>query len=454
MIEAGMSIARLNFSHGTHEYHAGVITNLRSHCAKAHKICGIMLDTKGPEIRTGKLPNDQPVELEEGQMFTFLTDMSIVGDETRIATTYAKLPQTVKLGDQILVDDGLLSFTVLHTDEDSVMCKVNNSGSLGHTKGVNLPGCTIDLPAVTEKDEEDIAFGVKQGVDMIACSFIRKAADVVHIRQLPGVAAANIKIISKIESQEGLDNFDSILAVSDGIMVARGDLGVEVPIHKICSIQKMIITKCNAVGKPVITATQMLESMITNPRPTRAEATDVANAVFDGSDCVMLSGETAKGQYPCETIRMMANICREAEADINYRLLYQKTRAGVTPPTTISDSVASSAVKSCWDLNAKLMIVLTESGNSARLVSKYRPHAPIICVTHSEQVARQILLHRGCYPYVTPSLQNPDAVMIQKCIDKSKALGMCAKGDLVIITSGSIEGVPGSTNIMRIMTVE
>jgi len=391
--------------------------------------------------------------VEQGQMFTFLTDMNVMGDKSKIATTYKNLPQSVKMGDRILVCDGLLQFTVLHCQDDSVLTRCDNNGTLGVNKGVNLPGSKVDLPAVTDKDIEDIRFGVEQRVDMIACSFIRKADDVNYIRNLPGVKENNIVIISKIESQEGLDNFEHVLTASDGIMVARGDLGVEVPIERVCSIQKFIIAKCNAVGKPVITATQMLESMIVNPRPTRAEATDVANAVFDGSDCVMLSGETASGAWPCEAVKTMVNICREAERDINYRVLYRKQRADVTPPVQVADSVASSAVKTAWDISARLIVVLTERGNTARLVSKYRPHCILLCVTADARVARQSLLNRACYPYLTHAGGDIAAESsVQRCIASAKKMGLCATGDLAVVTSGQL-GITGSTNMMRVVTI-
>jgi pyruvate kinase len=278
------------------QYHATSIRNLRTYLAesKSNKQVGIILDTKGPEIRTGKLKGHKEVELTPGQDFSFYTDYTYMGDNTSVAVSYQDLPTSVKPGDKILVGDGLIGFTVIECQETRVNCKVDNAGLLGETKGVNLPGCKLRLPAITEKDRDDIAFGVEQNVDFIAASFIRKPEDVLEIRQLLGTSG--IKIISKIENQEGLDNFDDILAVSDGIMVARGDLGVEIPVERVARAQKMMIRKCNYAGKPVITATQMLETMIQNPRPTRAEATDVANAVLDGSDCVMLSGETAKGK--------------------------------------------------------------------------------------------------------------------------------------------------------------
>jgi pyruvate kinase len=358
------------------------------------------------------------------------------------------------VGDQILVDDGLISFTVLQIHEDgSVQCRVDNSGNVGETKGVNLPGIVVDLPAVTEKDKDDIAFGVRHNVDLIAASFIRKAEDVETIRNLPGVRESNILIISKIESQEGLDNFNSILKVSDGIMVARGDLGVEIPIYKVATAQKMMIAKANQVGKPVITATQMLESMINYPRPTRAEATDVANAVLDGSDCVMLSAETAKGKYPVQTVHMMAQICHQAEGDINYRSLYQKLRAGVKPPVSVPDSIASSAVKSSWDLEVKLIVCLTDSGKTASLVSKYRPSCPILAVSSNPKVSRQLLVCRGVIPFLVETMQGT-AEVFKKAIAYAKKRDLIKDGDLIVLTSGHIEGVSGSTNIMKIDVVQ
>eukprot|EP01088_Endostelium_zonatum_P008642 TRINITY_DN21801_c0_g1_i1.p1 TRINITY_DN21801_c0_g1~~TRINITY_DN21801_c0_g1_i1.p1 ORF type:complete len:502 (+),score=111.53 TRINITY_DN21801_c0_g1_i1:39-1544(+) len=451
MLEAGMGVARMNFSHGDYTWHESVVKNVRQAAQEAGYPCAIMLDTKGPEIRTGKLVDHAKVTLTAGQNFTFHTDENILGDKDKVGVTYKSLTKTVKVGSNISVSDGLISFTVLEINEaaGTILTRVDNSGVLGETKGVNLPGLEVDLPAVTEKDIADIAFGVRQNVDMIAASFIRTADNVKAIRALPGVSQQQIMIISKIESQEGLDNFNAILTESDGIMVARGDLGVEIPIEKVATAQKMMISKCNAVGKPVITATQMLESMTENPRPTRAEATDVANAVFDGSDCVMLSGETANGKYPVVTVRMMDTICRQAEKDIDYRTLYRALRANVRPPTTLPHSIASSAVKTQWDIEAGLIICLTDTGNTARLVSKYRPSCPILVVTSSERVARQILISRGCVPYLIESMKGTDAV-VAKAKEYAKSTGLLNAGDKVVITSGVLEAVSGSTNIMKV----
>eukprot|EP01089_Gocevia_fonbrunei_P016198 TRINITY_DN4951_c0_g1_i1.p1 TRINITY_DN4951_c0_g1~~TRINITY_DN4951_c0_g1_i1.p1 ORF type:complete len:503 (+),score=136.60 TRINITY_DN4951_c0_g1_i1:145-1653(+) len=454
MLEEGMGIARLNFSHGDYEWHQSVIDNVRTAVEQTGFVCAILLDTKGPEIRTCKLENHTKVLLTAGETFTFFTDENVIGNATQVGVTYKNLTTTVKVGSQILVCDGLISFTVLEIDEAAgkVICRVDNSGVLGETKGVNLPGLIVDLPPVTEKDIRDIEFGVKQGVDFIAASFIRTADNVKDIRNLPGVRDANIMIISKIESQEGLDNFNDILEQSDGIMVARGDLGVEIPIEKVATAQKMMIAKCNAVGKPVITATQMLESMTENPRPTRAEATDVANAVFDGSDCVMLSGETANGKYPIATVKTMDTICRQAEADIDYRTLYKNLRAHVLPPVSVPHSIASSAVKTSWDIEANLIICLTETGNTARLVSRYRPSCPILVVTGCSRVSRQILVSRGCVPFLVENMHGTDTVL-QSAFDYAKQIRLMKSGDKIVVTSGVLEGVSGSTNIMKVMFV-
>eukprot|EP01087_Luapelamoeba_hula_P005115 TRINITY_DN151_c1_g1_i1.p1 TRINITY_DN151_c1_g1~~TRINITY_DN151_c1_g1_i1.p1 ORF type:complete len:502 (-),score=76.22 TRINITY_DN151_c1_g1_i1:60-1565(-) len=450
----GMRVVRCNFSHGDYDYHMSVINNAREAAKEVGVTCAIMLDTKGPEIRSGKFAGGRKeILVVAGDTFFFHPDESYLGDEKGIATSYHNLSKVVAPGNQILVDDGLVSFTVLQVHQDGrVEAKVDNSGTIGETKGINLPGCTVDLPALTEKDVRDIEFGVKMGVDMIAASFIRKAEDVKAIREVAGVREQKIMIISKIESQEGLDNFNDILEESDGIMVARGDLGVEIPIEKVATAQKMMIHKCNFVGKPVITATQMLESMVSNPRPTRAEATDVANAVFDGSDCVMLSGETAKGKYPVATVNIMSRISRQAEGDIDYRALYKRLRAAAVPPVPIPDTIASGAVKTQWDICARLIICLTESGNTARLVSKYRPSCPVLCVTSDERVARQLVLCRATVPFLVSSMKGTDRIL-RDAFEYAKSLHLIRNGDLVVLTSGNFEGVSGSTNVLRVVTV-
>eukprot|EP01128_Nolandella_sp_AFSM9_P006018 TRINITY_DN3023_c0_g2_i1.p1 TRINITY_DN3023_c0_g2~~TRINITY_DN3023_c0_g2_i1.p1 ORF type:complete len:541 (-),score=157.75 TRINITY_DN3023_c0_g2_i1:178-1725(-) len=455
LILEGMSVARLNFSHGDFKYHGSVIENVRAAAKATGRYVAIMLDTKGPEIRSGKLKDGKPVDLETGNTFTFTNDQSVVGDNTIVSTTYDSLSKTLSVGDQILVDDGLISFEVTAIEDGNVVTKVMNSGTLGQTKGVNLPGSIVDLPSVTEKDKADIAFGVSQGVDFIAASFIRRAENIEEIRNLPGVRDANIHIIAKIESQEGLDNYREILQVVDGIMVARGDLGVEIPIQKVANAQKMMIRHCNLKGKPVITATQMLDSMMRNPRPTRAEACDVANAVYDGSDCVMLSGETANGSYPSESVRMMNQICVEAESQVDYAQIYRDVRNFVVNQriAPITETIASSAVKSAWDLDAALIIVLTDSGSSARYVSKYRPHCPILAVTSTGQTSRQLKLARGVIPHLVDSMSNADEVL-ESSLAFAKEHELVLPGEYVVITSGQISGRSGSTNLLKVHVMD
>lgn len=452
LIDAGMNVVRMNFSHGSHEYHAATIKNLRHYLAncKNPKQVAILLDTKGPEIRSGKLVGGKDIKVVTGDSFIFHNDETRLGDSTQVWTTYKALSRTVKPGDVILVDDGLIGMLVVSTNTETceVFCTVQNGGLIGETKGINLPGNVVELPAITEKDAGDIRFGIEQGVDFIAASFIRKESDVLEIREL--IKGTNIKIISKIENQEGLDNFDAILEVSDGIMVARGDLGTEIPVEQVARYQKMMIRKCNAVGKPVVTATQMLESMIVNPRPTRAEATDVANAVLDGSDCVMLSGETAKGAHPIAAVDMMARICREAELDINYSELYPNLRRQIRLPIGVSEAVASSAVKTSWDVHAALIIVFTQSGATAQSISKYRPIAPVLAVTSDPQVARQCQVLRGIYPLLVDRMSGTENLIHQAMLMGVK-MGMAQKGDPIVVTSGIIEELSGATNIMRVL---
>jgi len=457
LIEAGMNVARMNFSHGDHEYHAKTIANIRTSLAKSKRMCAILLDTKGPEIRTGMLEDqDNDLQLEAGQEFTLHNDWDVKGNKNGVGQSYANLPKVLEIGDTVLIDDGLISMTVQSKSDTSVTCKVINSGLLGSKKGVNLPGCKIDLPALTEKDKGDLKFGCEQGVDFVAASFIRKADDVEQIRKhLDANGGNRIKIISKIENQEGLQNFDQILALSDGIMVARGDLGVEIPGEKVALAQKMMISKCNIAGKSVITATQMLDSMINNPRPTRAETTDVANAVFDGTDCVMLSGETAKGKYPVQAIETMVSICREAEKVVDHTQTFAALRAYAKSlgPDQINEAIASSAVKTAFDLKASLVLCLTETGRTARLVCKYKPMAPVLCATSDEQVARQCLILRGCYPMVVGSMVG-SASLIARCLATAKVNGLCKVDDVCVVISGMKEGVSGGTNVLRVLKIE
>lgn len=398
------------------------------------------------------LKDGKEVQLIKGQTFKLIADDKLIGDVTQVGVAYANFAKMLKAGDRVLIDDGLISCLVTGVDisTGTVTSIVENNGLLGQQKGINLPGVAVDLPAVTEKDKSDIAFAVEQGLDFIAASFVRKADDVKAIRELLGQRGANIKIIAKIENQEGLDNYDEILEVADGIMVARGDLGVEIPLEQVSIAQKMMIRKANKAGKFVITATQMLESMVKNPSPTRAEASDVANAVLDGTDCVMLSGETAKGLYPVPAVQMMADICREAESAFNHRTAAEMLRSRA--PVSIVEAIASSAVKATHDLHASALIVLTETGNTARLVAKYRAKCPVLTITSNEQTARQALVCRGLFPLLVGSMSGSDS-LINRVLGAAKKLGMCRVGDLVVVTSGSREATPGTTNDLRIIQI-
>jgi len=462
----GMNIVRMNFSHGDYDFHGSIIDNTR----EAEKTLGngrvlaIALDTKGPEIRTGLLKDGKDIFLEKGVTLTLSTDPARErdGDAETIYVDYKNLPVVVAVGSYIYVDDGLISLCVLEKGDDWVKTTVVNSGALGSRKGVNLPNANVDLPAISEKDKRDLRFGVEKGVDMIFASFIRKASDIEHIRQVLGEEGRGIRIIAKIENHEGMRNFDEILQVTDGVMVARGDLGIEIDAQKVFLAQKMMIAKCNIVGKPVICATQMLESMTFNPRPTRAEVSDVANAVLDGSDCVMLSGETAKGKYPLECVRMMANICREAEGATFYGRHFTELQAETPRPLSTTETVASSAVVASLENAASAIIVLTTTGTSARLVAKYRPACPILAVTRCAHTARVCHLYRGCYPIVfdQPEPVSPTAdewqrdvdARIEAAIEWGRQCGVVDSGNTVLAIQGW-RGGPGHTNCMRLIIV-
>jgi len=449
MIDEGMNVARMNFSHGSHDYHGEVADNVRAAVKvdpKRH--CAVLLDTKGPEIRTGKVKEGK-VDLVAGQHINVSVDNTILGDSQMISLDYKNLITSVKPGFSILIADGLISLTVesLHPNEGYVSCRVNNTATLGDTKNVHLPGAVVDLPAVSEKDIEDLKFGVKKNVDMVAASFIRKADDVRQIREIIG---KRIKIISKIESIEGIENFDEILIESDGIMVARGDLGVELPMEQIFIAQKMMIGKCNAAGKPVVTATQMLESMITSPKPTRAECTDVANAVLDGTDCVMLSGETASGSYPLEAIRIMRKVCQEAER-VEMASDYPSMIAALIKSTTkITDAeiAAAYSVRTANDLKASLIITITDSGRSSRLVCKYRPKVPVICVTSDENTANNLLTTRAALPLLADNADTKE--LVAKAVEKAKKFGYVQAGNKAVLITGT-EG--RDTITVRVLTI-
>lgn len=467
MIKNGLNIARMNFSHGSHEYHGQVIENVRKACANLGERVGIALDTKGPEIRTGLIggSGSGEVELVKGNKIRLTTDKQFESQcsETLLWLDYTNITNIVKKGNKVFIDDGLISLVVLNTNADSIDCEIENGGMLGSRKGVNLPGLPVDLPAVSEKDKGDLLFGVEQGVDMVFASFIRDAAGVKAVRDVLGEKGKHILIISKIENHQGVKNFDEILAESDGIMVARGDLGIEIPAQKVFVAQKMMIAKSNVAGKPIICATQMLESMVKKPRPTRAEVSDVANAVLDGADCIMLSGETAKGDYPIECLRTMNNISLEAESVIYHKELFECLRA-TNPGGCNVHSIAVAAVEASFHSEATAIVVLTTTGTTAHLVSKYRPSCPIIAVTRNECAARQLHLWRGVFPYFVTTPKSTSEVSgegwitdvdarIKSAVDNAVKNNLIKKGGNLVVVTGW-RGGSGNTNTLRIIKHE
>ena len=441
LIKNGLNVCRLNFSHGSHEEHKGRMDLVKKLREELNMPTAILLDTKGPEIRTGKF--DAPeVLLEEGQTFT-ITMKDVMGNKEMCTVSYKGLANDVKTGDTILIDDGLVGLTVKEVNGDDIVCEVQNSGIVKNHKGVNVPGVKVNLPAITEKDRSEIEFGIEQGIDFIAASFVRKVSDVLAIREiLEENNATHIKIISKIENQEGVDNLDEIIEVSDGIMVARGDLGVEIPTEEIPVVQKLMIKKCNEAGKPVITATQMLDSMIRNPRPTRAEVTDVANAIYDGTDAIMLSGETAAGKYPVEAVKTMATIAKRAEETMRNR------RTKINKSKNVTDAISYATCTTAMDLDARAILSSTASGHTARMVSKFRPDCPIIATTSDESVRRQLSLTWGVLPVMRNKSANTDQVIVNS-IEAAKTAEYVNENDIVVITAGGSE----TTNLIKVETV-
>jgi len=451
LANAGMNVARLNFSHGDFEEHGARIKNIREAAKITGKNIAILLDTKGPEIRTNTMENGA-IELVEGSTVT-LSMEEVIGTPEKFSITYPGLIQDVHPGSRILLDDGLIGLEVVEINQQKreILTKVLNSGTLKNKKGVNVPGVRVNLPGITEKDAKDIVFGIQQDVDYIAASFVRRASDVLEIRELlEENNGETIQIIPKIENQEGVDNIDEILEVSDGLMVARGDLGVEIPAEEVPLVQKDLIKKCNALGKPVITATQMLDSMQRNPRPTRAEASDVANAIFDGTDAIMLSGETAAGTYPVEAVQTMHNIASRAESALVHReILSQRSKIS---SITITDAIGQSVAHTALNLDVSAIVTPTESGHTARMISKYRPKAPIIAVTANESTTRKLSLVWGVYPQTGNVAKSTDE-MLDNSVEVALNTGIIKPGDLVVITAGVPVGECGTTNIMKIHVV-
>ncbi len=446
LMQAGMNVARLNFSHGDFDEHKARIDTIRETAKELGENVAILLDTKGPEIRTQTMKNGA-INLERGQELIIAAE-EVEGTPEKISVTYPGLADDLEAGKKILLDDGLIELEVLEIIGKDVKTKVLNSGELKNKKGVNLPNVKVNLPGITEKDAADIEFGIEQEVDFIAASFVRRTSDVLEIRELlEKHEAEDIQIIPKIENQEGIENIDEILEVSDGLMVARGDLGVEIPPEEVPLAQKNLIKKCNTLAKPVITATQMLDSMQRNPRPTRAEASDVANAIFDGTDAIMLSGETAAGDYPVEAVQTMSNIAMKAESALKYEnILSQRTKES---SRSITNSISQSVSHTAYNLDAAAILTATESGYTAKIVSKYRPESPIVAVTSDEKVLRKLSLVWGVTPLLGKPAKTTDE-MLDSTVRESLKAGLVSHGDLVVITAGVPVGETGTTNIMKV----
>ncbi|WP_294705289.1 pyruvate kinase PykF [uncultured Fusobacterium sp.] len=448
LLKTGMNMMRLNFSHGDYVEHGNRIINFRQAQKETGIRAALLLDTKGPEIRTIKLEGGKDVTIVAGQEFTITTDKTVVGNNTKVAVTYEGFARDLKVGNTILIDDGLLAFTVTEINGNEVKCIAQNGGELGENKGVNLPNVAVNLPALAEKDINDLKFGCEQGIDYVAASFIRKADDVRAVRKvLDENGGQRIGIISKIENQEGLDNFEEILALSDGIMVARGDLGVEIPVEDVPVAQKMMIKRCNEVGKVVITATQMLDSMIKNPRPTRAEVNDVANAILDGTDCVMLSGESAKGKYPVEAVNVMAKVAAKMDPLVNVKRVMDKD------DITITSAVARGTADVSEELGAKVIVVATQSGRAARDMRRYFPAATILAITNDEKTANQLVISRGVVPYYDNNVETLDS-FFELAEKVSVELGLAQSGDVVVATCGEKVFEVGTTNSVKVIKVK
>jgi pyruvate kinase len=444
----GMNAARFNFSHGEHATHKVLMDKFKKIRDELELSVPIILDTKGPEIRTGKFVTSQ-VEMQKGAQVMITMDHE-PGDASKFSVSYQDLYREVKPGNKILIDDGLVELMVLTVNGQVIECIVLNGGMISANKGVNVPNVNIPLPALTDKDIEDIKFGIENDVDFIAASFVRKASDVIEIKKvLQEYGGGDIRVIAKIENRQGVENIDAIIEAADAIMVARGDLGVEIPVFEVPILQKMMIRKCQQTGKPVITATQMLDSMIRNPRPTRAEASDVANAVYDGTSCVMLSGETASGKYPAESVETMVNIVETAENSINYWETFK------TEPFLMEKSVTNAISHACCttalDLEATVIITVTQSGHTARMLSRFRPQCPVIAVTVSKKVQRQLALSWGISAYLVESVSSTDE-LFEVGIKKAMDMKMITRGDLVVITAGVPVGVSGTTNLLKVQT--
>lgn len=449
VMRKGMDVARINFSHGTHEEHKKRVENFKKARNKVGLPIPLLLDTKGPEIRTGKFETGE-VTLKEGDSFVLVNE-DIIGNEKKCSVTYKELYKDVKKGSRILINDGLVELEVNEIKNRDIYCTALNGGVIGDNKGMNIPGAEIHLPSLTQQDVEDIKFGIENEFDFIAASFVRKATDVIEIKKvLEKNGGHGINVIAKIENREGIQNFDEIIKVADGIMVARGDMGVEIPVEEVPIVQKRLIEKCYRNGKPVITATQMLDSMIRNPRPTRAEASDIANAIYDGTSVIMLSGETAAGKYPVESLEMMSKIADKAESSMDYWKRFSKTHYEMM--TSVTNAISHATCTTAQDLKAAAIITVTQSGHTARMISRFRPACPIIATTVSKRVQRQLSLSWGVVPYLVKEASTTDD-MFDMGVEKALQSGLVKNGDLVVITAGVPIGVSGTTNILKVQIV-
>ena len=450
LILTGMDAARFNFSHGTHESHLALLTRVKNVRDRLGRPLATILDTKGPEIRIRSFANGK-IELAEGDTFT-LTTREVEGDNTIVSVTYSNLHNEVSVGTHLLIDDGLVDIEVTEIKGQDIICNVVAGGPLSNNKSINIPNTHISLPALTEKDKGDLKFAVENDFDFVAASFVRQASDVEEIRAvLDSHGGQHIGIIAKIENQEGVDNLEEILRVADGLMVARGDLGVEIPAQDVPVIQKRMIKAAIAQGKHVVTATQMLDSMIRNPRPTRAEVSDVANAVFDGTGCVMLSGETASGKHPVEALQTMVDIVTTAENSTNYWKRFRN--ATVDHTSSITDAISHTACLTAMDLKAAAILTATESGHTARMTTRFRPGCVVAALTTSERVRRQLAITWGVAPYLSGTVDSTDR-LFSLCVESAKKEGIVKEGDTVVITAGVPIGRSGSTNLIKAQVVK
>ncbi len=448
---SGMNVARFNFSHGDYEMHKKRFEEVKKLREELGLPIATMLDTKGPEIRLGKFIDDKPVDIKEGDTYT-LTTKECLCDDKKGYITFDKLPQDVTVGTRILINDGLVELVAEKISETDIVCRVVYGGTLSNNKGINVPGVALSMPYLSDRDMEDLEFGAKMGFDFIAASFVRTSADVNYLRKfIKSIGWTTPRIIAKIESVDGVENIDEIIEAADGIMVARGDMGVEIPFEKLPAVQKELIKKAYNAGKQVITATQMLESMISNPRPTRAEITDVANAIYDGTSAIMLSGETAAGKHPVEAVKTMARIAETTEEDIDYEHRFNRREVEIT--SNIASAISRATVTTAHELGTKAIVTVTKTGSTARLISKYRPHCMIIGCSMNEQVCRQMNLSWGVLPVLCEVKENSDELFAH-AVSVSRQAGYIEVGDEVVITAGIPLGISGTTNMLKVAVVE